>query len=193
MKQASYILILLLIASSCASRKNLSRDIVYDAESEKLQQSLQHNKDAFFATDSADIICRDLGWAERIVSGAKISMHTIPFVFKNVDNNVFSVEMPCQEFDTDEFWASTVIVEHKRLDSALVKAKIQGVDDIYVRLMDDYEDYMRKAQFSCLCIMKEKTKYIVNATILIPKKRLSISPDLEKESNRISQRNGKVR
>lgn len=170
MKHASYILIILLIVSSCASQKNLSKNIVYDANAEKLQQSLQHNKDIFFTTDSADIICRDLGWAERIVSGAKISMHTIPFVFKNVDNNVFSVEMPCQEFDTNEFWASTVIVEHKRLDSALVKAKIQGVDDIYVRLMDDYEDYMRKAQFSCLCITKEKTKYIVNATIRVPRK-----------------------
>lgn len=186
MKYVSYIFLILLTTSSCVSHKNLSNDIVHDANAEKFQQILQRSKDAFFSSDSADIIRNDLGWAERLVTGAKIRNHTIPSVFRKVGDDVFRVEMPCREFDSDEFLASTVVVEHKRLDSALVKAKIRGVDDIYMRLMDDYGDYMRQAQFSCLYIMKEKKKYLVNATILIPKKKYVLSPDLHENLMRLA-------
>lgn len=189
MKHTLFILILLLTLTSCASRKNLSNDIVYDENAEKYQQALQRSKDAFFATDSADFIYNNLGWAERLLTKAKISKTNMPSVYKSIDNDRFTIELPCWEFDTDEYWASTVVVEHKRLDSALVKAKIQGVDDIFSRsenqikahsdsevdfivdsvaYVNNYADYIRKAQFACLCIIKEKKKYIVNATIRIP-------------------------
>ena len=164
MKHINYILVFVLFLTSCASRKNLSRDIVYDENAEKYQQALQRSKDAFFASDSADIIYNNLGWAERLLNET--------------------------EFDTDEFLAASVVVEHKQLGSALVEAKMQGVDAIYscsnqrivahsnekddyvvdtIEYTEQYADYMRKAQFACLCIMKEKKKYIVNATIRIPK------------------------
>lgn len=189
MRYINYILALMLFFTSCASRKNLSNDIVYDANAEKYQQALQRSKNAFFATDSADIIYNSLGWAERLLTEAKISEISMPSVFKSADNDRFTIELPCWEYDTEEFWTSTVVVEHKQLDSALVKAKMQGVDDIYSRSSsrivaqhdekDDYvvdtieykglyADYMRKAQFACLCIKKDKKKYIVNATIRIP-------------------------
>lgn len=190
MKQTLFILILLMTLTSCATRKRLSNDIVYDANAEKYQQALQRSKDVFFTNDSADSIYKNLGWAERVVTRAKFDEYTIPSVFKNVGDEVFRVEMPCQEFESDEFWASTVIVEHKRLDSALVKAKIQGVDVIFsgsrssikahfdqqgeyiidsIEYTSEYANYIRKAQFSCLCVMKVKKKYIVNATIRVPK------------------------
>lgn len=190
MKHMQFILILLLTLTSCASRKNLSNDITYDANTEKYIQALQRSKDAFLVTDSADIICNDLGWARRLVNGAKIEENTIPSLYKNEGDGLFRVSLPCQEYDSDEFWVSTVVVEHKQLDSALIKAKIQGVDDIFSRsenqikahsdsevdfivdsvaYVNNYADYMRKAQFACLCIVKAKKKYIVNATVRIPK------------------------
>lgn len=190
MKQTLFILILLTL-TSCATRKRLTNDIIYDANAEKYQQALQRSKDAFFATDSSTIIYNNLGWAERLLTGAKISDTNIPSVFKSIDNDRFTIKLPCWESDTEEFWVSSVVVEHKSLDSALIKAKIQGVDDIYMRsetyisghsgkeawdyhvdsvaYVQDYADYIRKAQFACLCIVKEKKKYIVNATIQIPK------------------------
>lgn len=179
----------ILIITSCASRKNLSNDIIYDANAEKCLQALRRSKDAFLVTDSADIISNDLGWAKRLVNGAKIEVNTVPSVYKNEGDGIFRVSLPCQEYDSDEFWASTVVVEHKQLDSALIKAKKQGVDDIFsrseyyiksrsdsqgefivdsVEYTNNYADYMRKAQFACLCIVKGKKKYIVNATIQIP-------------------------
>ena len=181
MRRTLFILILLLTLTSCASRKNLSNDIVYDANADIYWKLLQRSKDTFFATDSANVICNNLGWAERLLTEAKISDTNMPSVFKRIDNDRFTIELPCWEFDTDEFLAATVVVEHKQLDSALMKAKMQGVDDIYMRLADDYENYMRKAQFSCLCIVKGKKKYIVNATILIPKKKFVTSPDHQKQ------------
>ena len=168
----------------------MSRDIVYDENAEKYQQALQRSKDAFFASDSADIIYNNLGWAERLLNETKISGSNMPSVFKSIDNDRFTIELPCWEFDTDEFLAASVVVEHKQLGSALVEAKMQGVDAIYscsnqrivahsnekddyvvdtIEYTEQYADYMRKAQFACLCIMKEKKKYIVNATIRIPK------------------------
>ena len=190
MKHINYILVFVLFLTSCASRKNLSRDIVYDENAEKYQQALQRSKDAFFASDSADIIYNNLGWAERLLNETKISCSNMPSVFKSIDNDRFTIELPCWEFDTDEFLAASVVVEHKQLGSALVEAKMQGVDAIYscsnqrivahsnekddyvvdtIEYTEQYADYMRKAQFACLCIMKEKKKYIVNATIRIPK------------------------
>lgn len=169
MKQILYILFAMLLLNSCASRKNLSNDIVYDENAEKYQRALQRSKDIFFASDSSNTIYYDLGWAGLLLTDAKISEKTIPSVYKSIDNDRFTIELPCWEFDTDEYWAATVVVEHKQLDSALVKAKMQGVDDIYMRAMGDYVDYMSKAQFACICIVKEKKKYIVNATIRIQK------------------------
>ena len=190
MKHTLFILILLGALTSCASRKNLSNDIVYDANAEKYQQALQRSKNTFFTIDSANIICNDLGWAERLLTDVKISDTNIPSVYKSIDNDRFAIELPCWGIDTDEFWATTVVVEHKQLDSALIKAKVQGVDDIYSRsssrvvahydkkddyvvdtieYTEQYVDYMRKAQFACLSIMQEKKKYIVNATIEIHK------------------------
>ena len=190
MKHINYILVFVLFLTSCASRKNLSRDIVYDENAEKYQQALQRSKDAFFASDSADIIYNNLGWAERLLNETKISGSNMLYVFKSIDNDRFTIELPCWEFDTDEFLAASVVVEHKQLGSALVEAKMQGVDAIYscsnqrivahsnekddyvvdtIEYTEQYADYMRKAQFACLCIMKEKKKYIVNATIRIPK------------------------
>ena len=190
MKHINYILVFVLFLTSCASRKNLSRDIVYDENAEKYQQALQRSKDAFFASDSADIIYNNLGWAERLLNETKISGSNMPSVFKSIDNDRFTIELPCWEFDTDEFLAASVVVEHKQLGSALVEAKMQGVDAIYscsnqrivahsnekddyvvdtIEYTEQYADYMRKAQFACLCIIKKKKKYIVNATIRIPK------------------------
>lgn len=190
MKHTLFILLLLSTLTSCASRKNLSNDIVYDANAEKYKQALQRSKDAFFATDSADIIYNNLGWAGRLLTDAKISGAHIPFVYKSIDGDRFTIEMPCWGYDTYEYWISTVVVEHKQLDSALVKAKMQGVDDIYMRsekyisghseseafdfhidsvaFVRDYAEYMREASFACLFIIEEKKKYIVNATIQIP-------------------------
>ena len=177
MRHILFILVLLLTLTSCATNKGLSNDIVYDAHAEMCRKLLQRSKDAFFATDSANVICNDLGWVKRLLSEAKISDTNMPSVFKRTDNDRFTMELPCWEFDTDEFWAATVVVEHKQLDSAIVNAKIQGVDDIFMRVVDDYADYMRKAQFSCLCLTKGKKKYLVNATILIPKKEIMLGPN----------------
>ena len=177
-KKIVYIVSCLLLIS-CGSNKNLGTDIVRDETAEKFQQVLLRSKNQFLQSDSADIIMHDIGWANRIVNEAKISENTIPSVFKKVNDKSFTVELPCWDFDTDEFWAATVRVEHKRLDSALVNAKIQGVDDIFMRVMDDYKDYMRKAQFSCLYIVKWRKKYMVNATILIPKKEYILSPNFQ--------------
>ena len=193
MRNLIFILPILLI-TSCASRKNLSNDIVYDANAEKYLQALQRSKDAFLATDSADIISNDLGWAKRLVNGAKVEVNTIPSVYKNEGDGLFRVSLPCQEYDSDEFWVSTVVVEHKQLDSALIKAKIQGVDDIYIERSDSYEEsswnenlyymidsiqytdnyseFIRRATLSCVYIIKTHETYIVNATIFIPRFKL---------------------
>ena len=175
MKHTIYILFVMLLLASCASRKNLSNDIIYDANAEKYQKALQRSKHGFFASDSADSIYQDLGWAEQLRTKAKITNNRVPFVYQSRDNDHFTIEMPCWGFDTDAFWAANVIVEHKCLDSALVKAKIQGVDDIYSRsetnlswhleqktldvhidsiaYVGDYADNMRRAKFACLCII----------------------------------------
>lgn len=187
MKRILYIIVCLVMAS-CASHKQIPVATFYDADWEKMEQAFQRSRDAFFASDSADNIINDLGWAKRLVTDAKIQEGTIPSVYKN-KGATFTIELPCWEEDTDEYMSSNVIAEHKRLDSALVKAKIQGVDEIFrrsktnetyskdnkgelhldsIEYVDNYADYARNAVFSCLCIMKSKKKYLVNATIRIP-------------------------
>lgn len=176
--------------ASCASHKQTPIVTVYDADWEKMEQAFQRSKNAFFASDSADNIVNDLGWAKRLVTDAKIQEGTIPSVYKN-KGATFTIELPCWEEDTDEYMSANVIAEHKRLDSALVKAKMQGVDDIFrrsktnetylrdsqgelrldsIEYVDNYADYASKVKFSCLCITKEKHTYIVNATIKIERK-----------------------
>lgn len=165
-----YYLTLLLVLVSCASKKQAVVPIVHDENADKLYQALQLSKDAFFASDSAEIIVRDLGWAERFITGAKISEGSLPSVFRG-DEHGFSVELPCWETDSPEYFTANVVVEHSRIDSALILAKIKGVDEQFIMQKIDnytYIDYMRNAMFSCLFITLEKKKYIVNATIRIP-------------------------
>lgn len=171
MKQLLYIFTLLVI-TSCASRKVVIENLVVDPESQQLQYALLEEKAAFMGTDSSAIIVRDLGWAERVLTDAKISDHDIPPVFRLVEgtNDVFSVQSPCFEINSEEYLSAVVFTEHVRIDSALINAKIKGVDAIYMQLMDDYADYMRKARFSCLCVMKDKKKYVVNATVFVPRR-----------------------
>lgn len=180
---------------SCGSHKNVSTAVV-DKNVEIYQRALQRSRDQFYAMDSANAIAQDLGWAKRIVKEAKISGNAaIPSVFKIVDDESFTIELPCWEFETDgysnAYQSVSVLVEHNQLDSALIKAKMQGVEDLFsqsetrvashynadegymidsIEFVDNYADYIGKAQFSCLCIMKQKKKYIINATIRIPNK-----------------------
>lgn len=168
MKSIKFIYIcVVLVLVSCASKKQALVPVVHDENTNKLYQALQLSKDAFFALDSAEMIVRDLGWAERFITGAKISEGSLPSVFRG-DEQGFSVELPCWESDTNEHLTATVVTEHAKLDSALILARIKGVDELYVmQKIDDYTytDYMRNAKFSCVCLIKEKKKYIVNATI----------------------------
>ena len=180
-----------LIFISCSSNKKVVSYVFNNKEVETYQQVFQRSKDKFLLSDSANAITQDLGWAKRIVTEAKISENTIPYVFKCVNDNCFTLELPCWEFDTPDYKSANVVVEHNRLDSALVKAKMQGIDEIYIcnsdkcydssstikfehsidsiEYQDDYADYVRYARFSCICITKTKNKYIVNATIVIPR------------------------
>lgn len=193
MERLIYIVLCALAMMSCGSHKNASTAAV-DKNIEAYQRALQRSKDKFYALDSANAIMQDLGWAKRIVKEAKISENTIPTVFKRVNEESFTIELPCWDFDTDgysnEYMSVSVIVEHIQLDSALVKAKMKGVEDLFaqsetqvvsrynedgyvidsVEYVDNYVDYAGMAQFSCLCITKYKKKYIVNATIRIPNK-----------------------
>ena len=187
MKKIVYI-VLVLSFISCSSHKRIAEPVIHDPNAEKMQVAFQQAKDKFLMLDSADAIMQDIGWTGRIVKEAKIQ-ESIPSVYKSVNNTGFTIELPCWEYDTDEYYSATVLVEHTNLDSALVRAKVQGVDDIYSRskvnesfhyneqkelILDSieytnsYAEYMERAQFSCLCITKDKKKYIVNATIRIP-------------------------
>jgi len=151
MKYTIYITtLLLLVLTSCGSNKILSKDSVCDEKA----------------------IINDLGWVERIVNSTKIKEDEIPSVYKSTENNTFTVELPCWESDTDEYYTACVIVENKHLDNAIVAAKKQGINDIRRSINDSAgikSEYINKAQFACLCIMKTQKKYIVNATIRIPK------------------------
>lgn len=188
MKHLLYIFTLLLI-TSCASRKVVFADKVNDAELQIQQQLFNRYKSEFMKSDSSAIIVRDLGWAERVLTDAKIPECDIPPVFKLVEgtSDVFSVQSPCVDINSEEYLSAVVFAEHVQLDSALINAKIKGVDAIYMQLMDDYADYMRKARFSCLCVMKAKKKYIVNATVFIPRKKFVIDEEALKENlNKLS-------
>lgn len=188
MKHYLYYMALILSMISCTSHKNMSY-IIYDEGAEKYQQALQRKKAEFFVSDSAYIVAHDLGWVRRIVSDAKISDNSTPLVYKNINETGFTIELPCWDVDTDTYRSAVVVTEHSRLDSALIKAKIEGVDNIFLRsncyiktsstdigeyktdsieYYDSYTDYIRNARFSCVCITKGKKTYIVNATIHIP-------------------------
>lgn len=194
MKQIQYILLPMLMLS-CTIQKNTSNSN-YDADVD--QQAFIEARNKFFVSDSALAVIKNLGWAGRILKDAKIQENTIPVIFQSINNGEgFTIKMPCWEFDTPEYYVSTVIVEHTNLDSALVKAKSQGVDDIFLRskqrikggsdtislkndsinpifhieevsYLEDYANYISNARFSCICITKTKKKYIVNATITVP-------------------------
>ena len=168
MKRIKFIYICVLLALvSCASKKQAVVPIVHDENTDNLYQALQLSKEAFFTLDSAEMIVRDLGWAERFITGAKISEGSLPSVFRG-DEQGFSVELPCWESDTNDHLSVTVVTEHAKLDSALIRAKIKGVDELFIAQKIGsytYADYMHNAMFSCVCITKEKKKYIVNATI----------------------------
>ena len=188
MKRIKFIYICVVLALvSCASKKQALVPVMRDENTDKLYQALQLSKEAFFAQDSAEMIVRDLGWAERFITGAKISEGSLPSVFRG-DKHGFSVELPCWETDSHEYNAN-VVVEHARIDSALILAKIQGVDELLMKseshisysttdsinwqidkieYESSYEEIMRKARFTCVCIVKEKKKYLVNATISLP-------------------------
>ena len=189
MKKILY-LILLIMMVSCASRKHVATPIVYDDNIEKEQVAFQKAKNEFLISDSAHAIMQDIGWVRHIAKEVKIKENTMPSIYRIVNDKSFTIELPCWEFDSEQFYAANVIIENKCLDSALVYAKIQGVDDIYrrssknevyhhneqkefildsIEYTDSYAEYMRKAQFSCLCITKTKKKYIINATLTIPK------------------------
>lgn len=190
-KQKVICYLLLLVVTSCASKKQLAVQSSPDESVDKVYQALQMHKSEFFANDSANAIVRDLGWAERLISGAKFTAESLPIVFRGNEHG-FSVELPCWEMDSEEYRAANVIVEHGRIDSALILAKIQGVDELLMKsesrityhsndstdwhtdsitFESSYEEIMRKARFSCVCIAKNKKKYIVNATIRVPNRR----------------------
>lgn len=187
MKQILYIFTFLLI-TSCSAHKAVVEDVVYDINAQKFQQLLQRKKASFMSSDSAANIVCDLGWAERIVTDAKIPEHNVPSVFRLVEgtSDVFSVQSPCVEINSEEYLSAIVFAEHVQLDSALINAKIKGVDAIYMQLKDDYADYMRKARFSCLCIVRDKKKYIVNATVFVPLKEFIIDENkIDKNINKL--------
>ena len=191
MKKYIYILVYLISFVSCDSHNRIADTIMYDANIEKSLKTFQQRKNQFFVSDSAQALIQNIGWAQRIVSDAKIKMEDIPSVYKNIDNSHFSVELPCWEFDSPEYQTANVIVEHRRIDSAIVLAKIKGIDEIYyrsqvqvvsqlherdeyhvdsVKYSDTYEYYVRNAYLTCLCISKRKKIFIVNATIQIHNK-----------------------
>ena len=117
-------------------------------------------------------------------------MEGYPCIYRRTNyGEGFTIESPCEEYDTEEFLTGYAIAEHKRIDSALVRAKILCVDDIYrktskyiightnehnecivdsVEYTEDYADYMRNAQLSCLCVTKTKNKYVVSASFHVP-------------------------
>lgn len=155
-----------------------NEQIILNESVDDIIKNLNRSKAAFFATDSADLIVNDLGWVKTLISTANISSSSLPPIFRSVNNGEgFTVEVPCWEDDTLEYITSNVVIEHSQLDSALVLAKIKGVDDIYLRYVGDYGEYMHQAQFSCLCIYQTPNTYMVNATISIPNKKFESSKD----------------
>lgn len=189
-RNAVYIIVCLSLLS-CVSHKNLGTGIVHDETAEKYQRALLNSKNQLLQLDSANTIIQDLGWARRIIKEAKISENTIPPVFKCINDDSFTIELPCWEFDSPEYQTANVIVEHRRIDSAIVLAKIKGIDEIYsrsqvqvvsqlnerdeylediVKYSDTYEYYVRNAYLTCLCISKRKKIFIVNATVQIHNK-----------------------
>lgn len=186
----SFIIMIPLHAQRNEKRQVIS---VFEQSDDKCNKAMQESKNLFWLSDSATIIANELGWAKvfltdsmsiKILDAPKGDM--MPPVYRSDDGKSYFTEFyPCWDFDTPEYLYSSVVAEHLLLDSALVKAKIQGVDDIFIRsgqqikyeegytnytiaYTDNYIDYIRSAQFSCVCILKAKKKYIVNSTIRIP-------------------------
>lgn len=161
------IAILLFFVVSCASNKqivvsnfgnNTHLDSIHRDEE-------QRKSEKTFVSDSANNLSCNIGWVAQLVANYKIKMNTMPYVFKRIDAERFSIELPCWENDNDESLVANVISEHHQLDSAMILAKQQGVDIIHNQLLYNYEECLNNAEFSCVCIVKEKKKYIVNATI----------------------------
>lgn len=164
------IVISLFFVASCASNKQM---IVSNAGNNTHLDSIHRDEDQrksekTFVSDSSNNLSCNIGWVAQLVANYKIKMNTMPYVFKKIDAERFAIELPCWENDNDESFVANVISEHNQLDSALILAKKQGVDIIHNHLLYNYAECMNNAEFSCVCIQKEKKKYIVNATIRMP-------------------------
>lgn len=164
------IAILLFFVASCASNKQI---VVSNSGNNTPLDSIHRDEDQrksekTFVSDSSNNLSCNIGWVAQLVANYKIKMNTMPYVFKRIDAERFSIELPCWENDNDEFLVANVLAEHSQLDSALILAKQQGADIIHNQLLYNDEECLNNAEFSCVCILKEKKKYIVNATIRTP-------------------------
>lgn len=120
------------------------------------------------SADAVNVNAGDLGWAKRLMTDYQIKENVMPYVFRSANDGYFSVELPCWDEDSEMYYTANVITEHPQLDSALILAKQQGIDLIsYAKTSDEINT--RKADLSCVCIVKNKTSYIINATVRIPK------------------------
>lgn len=151
----------------------------YAQTTEELKQTiLQKHKEAFFASDSADVLANDLGKIRRTVHGALDNTafdRPIPYVVKLSETGNISTGLPCGDEETDEYYYVSVLAQHNNLDSALVLAKIKGVDVIFQFEGYSYDRYMREAEIACVTVRQIEDLFYVNAAIRFPKTEIIIN------------------
>lgn len=159
---------------------------------EELKPSvLKQHKEAFFASDSADVIVKDIGKIHRTVHGALNNTafdRPIPYVVKLNEKGNISIDMPCGDEETDEYYYVSVLTQHYNLDSALVLAKIKGVDAIFQFEGYSYDRYAREAEIACVTVRQIENLYYVNAAIRFPKTEMIIDKKALKKNLRILEK-----
>lgn len=190
----STVIFIIVIVFSCSKPSNDTGISDEERISWKIdQQAMQKSKDIFYASDSANEVINRIVWADDVQPVFVFGEGGM--VFRSANSNMketTSMYLPCLECSWDDigFSSSLVYTEHKRLDSAIVNAKVRGVDGIFYEspkyieahgtndtinhwVVDSvdyhgyYGDYMSRAQFACLYIKKEKRKYKVFAAIRV--------------------------
>lgn len=160
----------------------------YAQTTEELKQAiLQKHKEAFFASDSADVLANDLGKIRHTVHGALDNTafdRPIPYVVKLSEKGNISMDMPCGDEETDEYYYVSVLAQHNNLDSALVLAKVKGVDVIFQFEGYSYDRYMREAEIACVTVRQIEDLFYVNAAIRFPKTTFVVNEKVLKRNMR---------
>ena len=189
MKHIIILFLTALIAISC-SKQSYDQVLLpngYVHVQEVAREAMQNSKDIFYASDSANEVISRIVWADGVKPAFVFDESGTVFRSANIKDTT-QYNFPCMEcsFDNAKYMVEHAIVEHERLDSAIIKAKIAGVGGIFgrsphnvwyrdtithwvdsIEYLDYYGDYMSRAQLVCIHIKKEKRKYIVNAAISV--------------------------